>query len=55
MTTQTKKISVSLLKKVYKIRSAPTFFQLAQRNIIKKKKVLDRGLSKNVDKIVYGV
>ena len=34
--------------------SVPTFFELAKKNIVKKRSGMSRNLSKNIDKIVYG-
>jgi len=55
MITKTKKFLITFLKKTARDSSSPTFFQLARKNITKKKKLANSNLSKNVDKIAYGV
>ncbi len=55
MTTATKKVLTTLIKKTGKISSHPTFFKLATKNLGKKKNLINKNLSKHINKIVYGV
>ena len=52
--TITAKFSVKTFTKPVGISSAPTFFEIAKKNIVKKRSGINKSLSKNIDKIVYG-
>ncbi|MDR3642387.1 MAG: hypothetical protein P4L74_02035 [Candidatus Doudnabacteria bacterium] len=52
--TITKKFVVTVFKQPAKPASAPTFFELAEKNAVKKRRDVSKNLSKNIDKIIYG-
>jgi len=55
MLTKVKKYIIPFFKQAVRASYAPTFFQLARKNAIKKKKGAAKTLSGNIDKIVYGI
>ena len=55
MTTQTKKFIISFMTIGKKNKPVETFFDRAQKHIVKTKRNVSRRLSERVDEIAYGI
>jgi len=48
------KVDIKMFTQPVKALSSPTFFELAKKNTVKKRSGVNKDLSKNVDKTLYG-